>query len=422
MIIVGKENAMRRKMIYLLLLLVFALAFSGCNAKKEGSSKGLDSDMQKKPTEKTDSETEQTKPEEMEKKTANNIANNIESNIASNKEIAMAGLYSDILDEFYNIVSNYSEDLMDAYDDADKLGIFERLRFTDTPENCDKFGYTIEDFSGDGIPELIISQLGVNEKGEPVSIDILNIYTISGEGVKSIIESTIRDRNYYLGDGIFYNQGSAGAMHYISNVYKLSKDGQKTECIDFYFTDEKDSVNHEIGYYHNQVGVMDKAVSEELKVTEEEFWDMDKKISERIKAFESHSFEDYRPGQYSNLPVGIAYSKKSELDYAFDYDSFRVDEEQYQVKATLYAKKDYRDFKVLELSYDDVDAQGNPKFKTKVVYETPELSFARPFLLGLEFLGDMPGNGISFVDENGKTRKFMIYQSGKDGSLIISEF
>lgn len=415
---------MKKRIIYLLLVSVLVWTLSGCGAKKDDGKASVDTEQ--KPTKdvstdisstvenKDASQTGKIKKEEKPQVNTGDTSKKDEQNEAFE-------MYSALLDEFYHIISDYSEDLFLNYEGEDKLGLLERLRFYEPGDYSEQFGYVIEDFSGDGIPELIISDLEVDETGQYQSRSILNLYSIADNQVNSIIESFTRDRHYHLGDGKFYNEGSAGAMYYIMSVYKLSRDGQNTEEIDFYFTNLKEGTD-EMGYYHNKVGTLDLQVSEELKISEEEFWDIGKKLFAQTQPMKFQSFADYYPGKHSSLPLGIAYSKKSELDYDFDYDSFRVEDEKYPVKATLYAKKNYTDFKVLELSYEDVDAQGNPKFKSKVVYETPEFPAARPFLLGLEFLGDMPSNGISFVDEKGKTRKFMIYQSGKDGSLIISEF
>lgn len=44
------------------------------------------------------------------------------------------------------------------------------------------------------------------------------------------------------------------------------------------------------------------------------------------------------------------------------------------------------------------------------------------WVAGLEFPGDMPSNGISYVDADGVTRNFAVDMSGMDGSLFLWEF
>ena len=53
--------------------------------------------------------------------------------------------------------------------------------------------------------------------------------------------------------------------------YVLSAEG-KLESKDYYFTYEKDEDFTEIGFYHNTAGDWDPKVSEELDVSEDEFW------------------------------------------------------------------------------------------------------------------------------------------------------
>ena len=38
------------------------------------------------------------------------------------------------------------------------------------------------------------------------------------------------------------------------------------------------------------------------------------------------------------------------------------------------------------------------------------------------FFGTIPNNGISYVDGEGVTRRFVLDQSGEDGSLLMTEF
>lgn len=40
----------------------------------------------------------------------------------------------------------------------------------------------------------------------------------------------------------------------------------------------------------------------------------------------------------------------------------------------------------------------------------------------MTFSGDIPNYGISYVDEQGTTRNYALEVSGKDGSILLSEF
>ena len=46
----------------------------------------------------------------------------------------------------------------------------------------------------------------------------------------------------------------------------------------------------------------------------------------------------------------------------------------------------------------------------------------RPLLVAMTFFGDLPSHGISYVDQEGKTKNFLIELSGQEGSLQLTEF
>ena len=51
-----------------------------------------------------------------------------------------------------------------------------------------------------------------------------------------------------------------------------------------------------------------------------------------------------------------------------------------------------------------------------------ELSPDRPLLLNMTFYGLLPYYGVSYVDDSGETISYSINMSGKDGSVILTEF
>ena len=51
-----------------------------------------------------------------------------------------------------------------------------------------------------------------------------------------------------------------------------------------------------------------------------------------------------------------------------------------------------------------------------------ELSPDRPLLLNMTFYGMLPYYGVSYVDDSGETISYSINMSGKDGSVILTEF
>ena len=61
-------------------------------------------------------------------------------------------------------------------------------------------------------------------------------------------------------------------------------------------------------------------------------------------------------------------------------------------------------------------------FSTEELYALDELSPDRPLLLNMTFYGLLPYYGVSYVDDSGETISYSINMSGKDGSVILTEF
>ena len=80
------------------------------------------------------------------------------------------------------------------------------------------------------------------------------------------------------------------------------------------------------------------------------------------------------------------------------------------------------DFRLLALTLEDIDEGGNPLFSTETVYARDELLPEETVWRKLTFFGDIPNNGISYIDENGVERRYAIDISGEDGSLVLWPF
>ena len=59
---------------------------------------------------------------------------------------------------------------------------------------------------------------------------------------------------------------------------------------------------------------------------------------------------------------------------------------------------------------------------SEVLYTMEELDPDHPFLAQVVFWGDMTAYGISFTDADGQARHYAVSISGKDGSLICTEY
>ncbi|MBR4164566.1 MAG: hypothetical protein IKR11_13675 [Solobacterium sp.] len=170
-----------------------------------------------------------------------------------------ADRYADLLSDIYHFV------LQDGTVDSipADTGIFEMTNLSDNPLN--QIGYTFLDLDHDGENELLI--YAIEPEGLGAGNRLLAIYT---QGDQPVLEGWARNRYYLLDGEIIYNEGSSGAASSVRATYELN--GLSLKTIDFYFTELK-SDSMTVGCYHNTTGIWDVNASEELDITEEEFWD-----------------------------------------------------------------------------------------------------------------------------------------------------
>lgn len=115
---------------------------------------------------------------------------------------------------------------------------------------------------------------------------------------------------------------------------------------------------------------------------------------------------DYAQGDYANYTIV----------------EFDVTGEEPQVRVLFTASAAVTDFKVLSLTCEDIDENGNISFSVQERYSQPELTPESPLVVGMEFFGSIPNNGISYVDTDGVEKRFAVNMSGEDGSLYLWEF
>ena len=100
--------------------------------------------------------------------------------------------------------------------------------------------------------------------------------------------------------------------------------------------------------------------------------------------------------------------------------SVTVSDDEYSTWVCFFARRPVTDFRVLALDMtDDEDSFG---FNTTTVYAKDVLVPDEPLRVSLTFYGDIPNNGISFVDEDGTFRQYAVDMSGEDGSLYLWAF
>lgn len=130
--------------------------------------------------------------------------------------------------------------------------------------------------------------------------------------------------------------------------------------------------------------------------------------------------ETVEPFVPQETTVHVDYAQDDYVDGAVD--EFNIRGGFAGVRVLFTTTKTVSDFKILHLTCETIDDDGNITFAVEETYSQPELTPDRPLVAGLEFPGDMPSNGISYVDADGVTRKYAVDMSGMDGSLFLWEF
>ena len=107
------------------------------------------------------------------------------------------------------------------------------------------------------------------------------------------------------------------------------------------------------------------------------------------------------------------------LDGISDYHEVSVSTAEPLARVLLSCEYAVKDFKVLGI---EASMSSSLSFFTEELYALDELTPERPLLLNLTFYGLLPYYGVSYVDDSGDTISYSINMSGKDGSVILTEF
>lgn len=331
--------------------------------------------------------------------------------------------YAPVLDEFYKFVdgSSNGEKITEG-----AIGVEEVIGSVRGKASLNRIGYAIQDISGDGIPELLIGRTETRKDALGEGNDIFAVYACRGGKPLGVLEGWGRNNFRYMGQGRFYYEGSNGAMYSIFAVYTLAQDGSSLLCSDYYFTHEKRPGVSEVAYFHNTSGQWVPKASEELKITGEQFWQIADKLAKQTKKVSLTPLIKYKSSDTTvqsadviEPQVRAQWAKDALSGYA-SYESFIANQGEYAVKVLFSSSGNVRDFKVLDLTPQMKN--DSLTYSVKELYTLKTLTPERPLVVTMVFYGDIPNNGISYVDAKGKVRRFALGQSGNDGSLYLSEF
>lgn len=317
--------------------------------------------------------------------------------------------YEELVDRFYTLVA-------DPYGFVDiaeygEFGVIESARAMED-NALEGLGYTIEDLSGDGIPELVVGTLP--EYGGQINA----VYTLVDDQPQFVFEGWYRSSYSYLGNGCFFYYGSSSASETGQGFFSLSRDGATLNCEDFYFTHAAEEDYSDLKVYYNTTGSWDIAESQESDMSLEEF----RTCEPPYEVLPLTSFADYTAKRGSEAPMQV-YWAELWLHGITDYEKFVADDGEYSTDVLFTAKRTVTDFELMRLTIREIYEDGTASYASEPIYSLERLTPERPLVVHMIFPGDTPAYGISYVDESGDgmTHRLMIEISGEDGTLSLQE-
>ncbi len=188
--------------------------------------------------------------------------------------LASYAAYQDILNEIHGgIVILYDEgfdsDNMPDVNFGSLDCIYNQYGFGTAEEALDSVGYTLQDFDGNGVDELVV--------GLP-SGDILELYTLqNGAAAPLLLNGTYREAYWLAEDDIIYNQGSSGAAAGSIAAYHVTGNG--VELIEGYeytdtYNEDSAELTHSTGGILTTNGSVEGAQTEMKTVDWDTVWEI----------------------------------------------------------------------------------------------------------------------------------------------------
>ncbi len=158
-------------------------------------------------------------------------------------------IYREKLDYFYNILSNGGVE--DWEYGKGEVGLMEIADYkAGGDEALASVGYTIQDLSGDGIPELLIMNVSNPGSSPPAKGSSILALFSSSDGTPTLtFEGWSRNQYTFYERDKIYNTGSNGASNQVYIINQLSLDGKSLECLNYYITQPKENDPQTEGFF-----------------------------------------------------------------------------------------------------------------------------------------------------------------------------
>jgi hypothetical protein len=317
--------------------------------------------------------------------------------------------YAAVINDYYDYVANYSS----KSSKAEKYKCLSEIAGFSGKLQLKDVGYSIEDITGDEVPELIFCKVDKYSGKNSTGKDVRAVYSIVDEEPKLIFQSKNYNNFSHIGNGKFTYSGSSGKYQTLG-ICRLTKSGSKLKWDNFYFLKTKKVY----GYYRsilfsNKTGKTDEKASKERVIKDQEFARLWKNTFNQVKPMKITPFS-----LYTRMSV---YYKEDVKGRYKDYKRYELEAGEPEAKVFFVPSKSVKNFRLIGLTYKDSDDEGDIEYDKKILYKTKTLSPKKPLLADVSMFATVPTLGISYVDDTGKTHKYIVYQSGKDGSVLLAK-
>jgi len=308
--------------------------------------------------------------------------------------------YAPVLSRVYEYITCPKDD--SEYEE-NETWLYEKSHFCSTYDNLNNCGYCIKDISGDGIAELMLT----NIDGKI----IYYLYTLVDGEPYYVCDGYYKSRYEYMGGNRLALYASGGLLFQTVATYELSKDGQNLSPIDYCFTCDDPDDPTGMESYHNTIGVWDREKSELIENEEFNAW-----------------WEQCEEGAVSLGKVTPLSEKTIEVAFVEDNPDKNIvgryvtDVTEYAQTVIVYDENGMNDVILYGLKYEGISGVGNLVLDSYPIYEMGNAKGDEAIAVTITFGETIPVYGIKYTDANGITRKFTLDQSGKDGSVYLTEY
>jgi len=341
------------------------------------------------------------------------LCSNIEASTKS-KTNSYNKSYDYVINDYYDFVANFSGK---SDSTQQKYYPFADVASLAKNDSLEAIGYTIKDVTGDKVPELIFGFIIMSDGKKSLGKEVLALYTIEKGKAKLVFQGGNGYKYYNVGGGKFAFSGHT-QYYEVFGYFALSKNGDKLVYDDFNFIDFADIDN--VVHYSNKTGDLDKKSSKKQSIVSDQYQEMIDETIFKSKEMEFTPLKKFKKADNKAQKISVYEEEQVKAKYK-NYLRYNMKSNTFKTKLFFVPSNSVKDFKLYGLTYKSMDDKGKVKYDKKILFSVKTLTSQKPLLADVAPSEIVLTTGISFVDDKGKTQKYVVHESGEDGSLLLSE-